>query len=194
MRRSFVYFLTFLIFPLFTIAETGTPVPQKKAPQKDKAISKAAEADSIIWHRYDQGMKLAKKENKKLFIDFTAKWCPYCRKMEATTFRDSTVIAVLNKYYIPVRVDGDSSDSLNVDGVATTEKAVARDFRVTGYPVFWFVTPGGERLVSLEGYRPPDYMLRVLDYLKDNLYKTISFADFLAAKARENDSTKTKSK
>jgi len=189
MKKIFICVLISMVFPLLAVSEAGTPATKKESPKKETSDK----ADSIVWHRYDEGIKLARKENKKLFIDFTAKWCPYCRKMETTTFRDSAVIATLNKYYIPVLVDGDSPNELNIDGITTTEKAVARDFRVAGYPVFWFITSGGERLVSLEGYRPPDYMIKVLDYLKDDLYKTVSFADFIAAKDKKSDSTKTKS-
>jgi uncharacterized protein YyaL (SSP411 family) len=43
-----------------------------------------------------------KKEKRLVLLDLTAAWCQFCKKMDATTYRASQVISIINRYYIPV--------------------------------------------------------------------------------------------
>lgn len=141
----------------------------------------AAKTD-IDWQKYDDGLAQAKKEGKKVFVEFTAKWCGWCKRMHATTFKDPDVISLLNKYYVPVSVDGDSKDTLVIDGYITSERRIAREYRVTSYPTFWFLTPEADPIAPVKGYRDAPSLTDILDYLKDDSYKTVKFEDFLREK------------
>ena len=177
--------LTFLILVLagFILAE-DTPI--KKNPPERKPVAKqdSAAKSEIIWHKYDEGLALAKKQSKKVFVEFTAKWCGYCKKMHATTFRDPEIIRMLNDYYVSVTVDGDSPDTLNIDGWMTTENGLTREYRVSGYPTYWFLTPEAERIAPVKGYRDKVTLGYILDYLKDDLYKTVTFEDYMKEKQK----------
>ncbi len=69
------------------------------------AASAQAAADKIEWHTYDSGMARSRFEKKKVFLHFYADWCTYCAEMERKAFKDPAVIAVLNRNFIPIRVD-----------------------------------------------------------------------------------------
>ena len=62
--------------------------------------SATAGTAGISWHPYDEGMALGKSHEKKVFINFYATWCTYCRMMDTTTFKDAAVIAYLNENFI----------------------------------------------------------------------------------------------
>jgi thioredoxin-related protein len=185
-RRMKTFFTSLLI--LTTIALFAAVLADDSAPKQESKPStptnEPAQKTEIAWHKYDEGLKLAKQENKKVFVEFTAKWCGYCKKMRATTFRDQGVIDLLGKYYISVSVDGDSRDTLNIDGWITSEYAMAREFGVSAYPTFWFLSPGAEPIAPLKGYRDKETLSQILDYLKDDLYKTVTFEDFLKDKKK----------
>jgi len=151
--------------PLFASEDTTST----KQPPPEKRIK----AEKINWEPYDIGLKNAKKNNKHVFIDFSTAWCGWCKKMEQEVFTDPKVIDILNNDFIPVRVDGDSKNVLDINGYKVTEKNLTRyEFGVRGYPTFWFLKPDGSKLTTFSGYRPADYMIQALTFIKDYKYDT----------------------
>lgn len=178
-----------IVLSVFLLLGTGwADSPPSKENTKDKPSVPAQESSKnagINWLKYDEGLKLAKKEGKKIFVEFTAKWCGWCKKMHATTFVDPEIIDLMNTNYVSVSVDGDSHDSLNIDGWITSERALAKEFRVSSYPTYWFLTPDAEPIAPVKGYRDKAVLGSILDYLKDDLYKTKSFEDYLKEKQKK---------
>ena len=138
----------------------------------DKNSEKSREeTNKINWLTYDVGLALAKKENKHVFIDFTAKWCGWCKKMEKEAFIDEVVVGLLRDHFIPIRVNGDSKKVLDIDGYKISEKNLTRSqYGVTGYPAFWFLKPDGTKLGRLKGYQATDALRGALEYVKDYRY------------------------
>jgi thioredoxin-related protein len=139
----------------------------------------------LAWLTYDEGLKQAKESGKNVFLEFTSDRCGYCRKMHATTFKDLEIISMLNDNFVAVSVNGNSRDSVKIDGLVSTERGVARDYRVSAYPTFWFLTPEGERITTFMGYQDKDFLYPVLDYMKDDSYKTVKFEDYLKQQKRK---------
>lgn len=63
----------------------------------------------VAWVTPTQLDEMAKKPggvNKELILyEFTADWCPPCKKRERTVFRAPAVISEINNNFVPVRVD-----------------------------------------------------------------------------------------
>lgn len=146
----------------------------EKAVNKDKTKSekpKKEQNEKIDWQAYDIGLKKALDEDKHVFIDFTAKWCGYCRKMEREVFTDPRIIDLLNNDFVPVRVDGESRKELDIDGYKITERNLTvREYGVRGYPTFWFLESDGSKIGPLGGYRTTEFMLEALNYVKERRY------------------------
>lgn len=156
----------FLCFFALTLwADEDKENGQKQEPKK------ATNSKEISWMSYDLGLDKAKTEDKHVFIDFTAKWCGWCKKMDKETFSRPEVIEMLNNNFIPVRVDGDSNRELNINGYKITERNLTRhEFGVRGLPAFWFLKSDGTKLGVIRGYKPADYMMEALAYVKDYKY------------------------
>jgi thioredoxin-related protein len=108
-------------------------------------------AGKIEWHPYEAGMARSRFEKKKALVYFYTDSCPYCTQMEKMTFSNPEVASLLNRNFIPIRVN------------AEREPAVANLFRVKGFPDIWFMTEAGDVIGHRPGYMPSDEMLKVLN-------------------------------
>ncbi|UCD18134.1 MAG: thioredoxin fold domain-containing protein, partial [Candidatus Zixiibacteriota bacterium] len=140
----------------------------------------AVDSGTIVWRDYDEGMTLARQNGKHIMVNFATKWCGYCKKMNKTTFTEREIIGYLNEYFITIKVDGDSKRELNIDGYKISERNLTRaEYRVTGYPTYWFLKSDGEKIGPAQGYKSKDQLLDILSYVKDDLYDSMSFGDYV---------------
>lgn len=66
--------ITFLLFSLLSFAETTNSYGQQK--------------DQINWISFTQLSDSLKVHPKKVFVNFYAYWCVYCKEMDRTTFQN----------------------------------------------------------------------------------------------------------
>ena len=179
--KKLLFVIILVLLPL------SFPFAQDKSEKKSSKESSAkVDTTKIIWHPYDVGLKLAKESGKHIVVNFTAKWCGYCKKMEKETFSMPEVIKFLNTNFVCIKVDGDSKNELNVSGYKITEQNLARnEYRVTGYPTFWFLKSTSERIGPVTGYQPTDRYLDMLYFVKDDIYQKMTFNDYITKGGRK---------
>lgn len=131
-----------------------------------------AEPTEITWYDYEAGWAKAKAENKHLFVDFTATWCGWCKKLERDTFSKKPVIDALNSDFVAVKVWDHNKDTLEIDGYkVTTKDLIKKEFRVRGFPALWFVRPDDAvRIGPAGGYVDAQRFLQILDIVKNYRY------------------------
>lgn len=126
----------------------------------------------IQWVPYAEGFQQGESENKKIFLVFNADWCRYCVQMERETFQNPTVVAYVNRYFVPISVNSDR------------EQEIAAKYNVRGLPSTWFISEKGVRIGNRPGYIPADEMLEILKYIGSNSYLTMSFQAFVEKEGR----------
>jgi thioredoxin-related protein/outer membrane protein assembly factor BamD (BamD/ComL family) len=101
----------------------------------------SAIAQEVQWRTdYNKARQEAVDKGRPLLLDFGTENCFYCKKLDATTFRDPTVVSVLNKSFIPLKID------------AERNAALADALRVERYPTLVLAAPDGKILATQEGY------------------------------------------
>ncbi len=121
----------------------------------------------IAWQPYEEGLAMAKRLNKHVVLYFSADWCTYCAKLEATTFKDKQVQAYLSDYFVSISVDTDKNTAL------------MEQWKVRGLPTIWFLKPDNSKIDSLPGYVDSDYFLKVLRYIQSGNYEKMNFNEFM---------------
>lgn len=139
------------------------------APEEESRSesARARSAEAIQWYGYEEGVQQGRDESKKVFLNFYADWCRYCKMMDQKTFTDDSVIAYLNEHFVPIRVNSDQ------------RKRIASNYNVRGLPVSWFIAENGENIGNQPGYLPPDQLLMLLKYIHTDSYKQMNFTQFV---------------
>lgn len=68
---------------------------------------------NIKWYSPEEAYELNKTAPKPFFIDVYTDWCGWCKRMDATTFKDPTIAQYLNAYYYPVKFNAEVKDTIN---------------------------------------------------------------------------------
>ncbi|MBK7335110.1 MAG: DUF255 domain-containing protein [Saprospirales bacterium] len=70
------------------------------------AVSAGGEGD-LKWHTWEEAVAANKKEPRKILVDVYTDWCGWCKRMDATTFQDQTVMDYLKKNFYAVKLDAE---------------------------------------------------------------------------------------
>lgn len=98
-----------------------------------------------------QATELAAREEKIVMIDFYTTWCPPCKELDRTTWKNVDVIAWLRDNSIAIKID------------AEKELEVAKQYKLTGYPTLVFVRPGEGELDRHIGYLSAEAFIATAD-------------------------------
>lgn len=88
---------------------------------------------------YELSLKMAKKQDKHLYVLVTSSSCRWCRKFEKTTLKDDEVLEMLDKKYVVAHLDRDMDD-------------MPEWFDASRVPKHYFVTADGKEIFSFLGY------------------------------------------
>ena len=87
----------------------------------------------------------ARNERKPVMLYLGAFWCGVCQRMDETTFSDTEVIALLNAYFVPVRVEDAQRPDIDVR------------YNRNGWPTIVFLRPDGDYVASVNYLSPRDF-------------------------------------
>lgn len=124
----------------------------------NKAISSNATElsadDAIDWKKLSlqEAQALSKETGKPIFIDISAVWCGYCKKMKRNVYTQDAVVSKVNEEYIALAIDGEKGE-----GVELVKK-----HKVRGYPTQFILDAEGNILNRHDGYMNEGKLLSFL--------------------------------
>jgi len=71
--------------------------------------------ERINWLTIEEAIELNESENRKIIFYVTTKWCASCRKMEASTFTNPSVVKYINENFYPVQFDAESTENITLN-------------------------------------------------------------------------------
>ena len=107
-------------------------------------------AHLIPWQEWsDEVFRVARAENKPVLLFLSAFWCRYCQRMDEEAFSETENIALLNAYFISLRVE------------YMQRPDVDARYNLNGWPTIALMTPDGQLLAAVN-YLPTDQFKELL--------------------------------
>ena len=117
--------------------------------------------DPVAWQEWSaETVARAKRENKLLFVSVGYFACHWCHVMQRESYKNKQIAAILNRDYIPVKVDRELNSGLD----DALQNFAARLIGASGWPLNAFVTPEGHPAYVVL-YAPPDDFRKLLTQL-----------------------------
>jgi thioredoxin-related protein len=137
-------------------------------------------AQEVSWRNdYNRARQEAAEKGLPLLVDIGTENCYWCKQLDQRTFKDPSLVAVLNERTIPLRIDAQRNPGL------------AEALNIQGYPTIVLAGPDGRILGAQEGFieapRLQEQVLRIVAMIVAPDWMQRDFQD--AAKAAASGET-----
>lgn len=132
---------------------------------------------------FDEGLRLAKEQNKPLFLYFGRFGCAWCDQVNKQTFVDSDLRELYIRNYVLVYVDAESGKRLRLpSGERITEANLGVRYKAFGTPMFLYLDSSGKELASIPGIQSVKDFRDFDRYVMEGHYRKQTLAEFLRTK------------
>lgn len=145
MKQLFLICMTTVCLLSFQTIQGQQVVPAQGAqmiPAKKMQMT-LAQPDGIAFRElsFANALKMAKEENKLLFVDCFTTWCGPCRMLSKVVFKDSLVADYFNRHFVNLKMDMEKGEGIDI----------RKKYDVRGYPTLLFLNSSGEVVHRLLG-------------------------------------------
>jgi thiol:disulfide interchange protein len=107
-------------------------------------------AGLVAWRPSDTAPAAARQSRRPILYDFTAAWCPPCKRLDAEGWNDPGVARAVGERFVPARiVDRQREDGANPAWIAELQKRYA----IEAFPTVVIADASGKEISRMEGYR-----------------------------------------
>lgn len=161
--------------------DNNTPETTTNTSPNPESVSEESQDKSteVKWMSYNEAVKAAKKEPKKIFIDVYTDWCGWCKKMDKTTLKDPKITSYLNEKFYAVKLNAESDKLVTFQGKEMTERQLSREvFKISGYPSTVYLEADQKIIQPIPGFMDVATLDKILHYIGENHYKNKSWEEF----------------
>ena len=130
-----------------------TGIPENRLKNSASPYLRSAAHQPIDWHEWgEEAFEKARVANKPLLLDIGAVWCHWCHVIDRESYENPEIAAIINKLYIPVKVDRDERPDVD----SRYQSAVSAISGQGGWPLTAFLTPDGKPFYGGTYFPPED--------------------------------------
>jgi thioredoxin-related protein len=119
---------------------------------------------------FNDALKTAKDEDKRVIVDIYTDWCGWCKKMDSEVYGKKDIKEIVEENFVFVKLNAESSNKVKYNGKEITEADLAVQFQATGYPTTIFLEPDGKVIEYKYNKEPMNFLP---GYIKASDYKKI---------------------
>lgn len=115
-------------------------------------------ASEIQWRSdYNTARKEAEAKSRPLVIDFGTENCFWCKRLDASTFIDPTVVSLMNEKFVALKIDADR------------EAQLAQSLQIQSYPTIVLASPDGKIIDMVVGFKEAAAFTEILQRALGNV-------------------------
>jgi thioredoxin-related protein len=162
---------------------TGENTPAANSIESDKSV------DAIQWLSFEDAVNKAELVPKKIFIDVYTSWCGWCKKMDATTFKEAEVVKYINENYYAVKLNAETKDTIRfrdkefkfIAEYKANELTISLLNGKMGYPSYVLLDEKYTMMTPpVQSYLTKEKLMPILVYFGDEIFKTKSWEEYEA--------------
>ncbi|NVK28634.1 MAG: DUF255 domain-containing protein [Flavobacteriia bacterium] len=150
-------------------------------------------AQEIQWMSFEEAVEAQENgDHRPVFIDVYTDWCGWCKRMDAATFKDSSVAHYMNEHFLNVKFDGESRDTVEYKGEKFVfvskgrrgyhELAAAMLQGKLSYPTVVFFDENFNYIQAVPGYQEAANFLLIAEFMGEGHFRTTPWEEFVANK------------
>lgn len=158
--------------------------------------TKETTKNRIEWLSWEEAIQRNKTQPKKIFIDIYTDWCGWCKRMDATTFKDKDVIDYMNKNFHAVKLDAEQRKNIVFNGhtfkyIPSGRKgyhelaASLLDYKLS-FPSFVALDEKVRRITIIPGYKKANDLSNILSYIAEGYYLKTTFKNYVKNNKQKN--------
>ena len=147
-----------------------------------------ANAQEVNWITFEEALEANKKSPKPILVDLYTDWCGWCKRMDATTYKNKVIVDYINDNYYAVKMDGEGKEDINYQGKTFKfvqngrskyhELAAAILKGKMSYPSTAFFNADQQLVQTVPGYLKKERFEKILAYFGEAHYNETPWADF----------------
>lgn len=147
-----------------------------------------AKAQDVNWISFEEALELNKTTPKPILVDLYTDWCGWCKRMDATTYKNEVIVKFINDNYYAVKMDGEGKNDITFKGRTFKfiqqgkskyhELAAAIMNGKMSYPSTAFFNPEEQLIQTVPGYLQKERFEKILAYFSGEAYKSTPWKDF----------------
>jgi thioredoxin-like negative regulator of GroEL len=144
--------VTFCDMHTIALGKKSTSVTSAISPKK--GIGHVNEHGFIV-DDFEMVLKTAQQKNELIIVDFGARWCPACIRLENEIF---------NQKEFQKQTHDSVKSKIDVDVFAN--RVLLEKYGIKGYPSILFLTSDGHEIARFYDYQPMDFITSVISEVK----------------------------
>lgn len=172
--KKFVFLLSFCVLGL--------------AVQAQVAAQASTEGPKVEWLSWEQAVEKMKVQPRKIMVDVYTDWCGWCKRMDATTMVDPTIVQMLGEKYYAVKMDGEYKKDIVfmgrtykfVPGGRSGYHELPAELMSgkMSYPTLVFLDEEYSIIQPVPGYQQANQLEVILAYFGGDFYKNTAWDKF----------------
>ncbi|PCH53936.1 MAG: thioredoxin family protein [Flavobacteriaceae bacterium] len=144
-------------------------------------------AQEINWMNFNEALIAQQNSPKKIFVDAYTPWCGWCKKLDATTFKNPDVVDFMNKNYYAVKFNAEGNETINYKGKVysnpnyksnsrgrNSSHELSNLFKIRSFPTVMFLDEQANLITPVPGYKTASQLELFLKFFNSTNVKSFT--------------------